>query len=424
MAFDWNNLSGSVLGGRYVLNQLVSAGELSATFLTKLPDDDRAAIAETVASESPNSGTQLRSWSLAQGLAHSHLVRVFDAGEESLEHGKFIYAVKDRPEESLADVLKTRPLTTEEARQVVEAALLCLQYLHAKGCVHGAVKPSNIVAVDDTVKLGADTLVRSTLTAQDMYALGSTIVEVLTQKNLDFGARKLDPKSTAIVTALPSPLREIATGCLQPDEAQRWTAEQGLAALSNGASRPSSSASSSSRIPTYALLASVAVGCTAALVWSERTRTPAKAAQYVNEVDRPSPIHQRGTAERTSNPVVPRELPQSPQPKSTPPRITQVTPPRPAPPNDSGSDWAVIVATYKDFDMAQHFANSLQGRFKQFSYRVSPPRGKAEKYYYVVVGSGLAQDAARALQQRAIGAGLPSSSYVTRFPKASLSASR
>lgn len=404
MTHEWNKLSGSVLGKGYLLGEFVSEHEHSATFRTTLPGDDRSLIAEIISSNAATVSFQRNSWSLASGLVHPLLLRIYDTGEESLSQGMFIYAVKEPTDECLANILTTRALSVEEAHKVVESVLLLLDYLHAKSLVHGAVRTSSIMAVGGQVKLAADTIStarRSGSTAQDMYGLGTSILEVLTPQGLRPTASELALAEThAAVTALPSPFREIAGGCLQPDEARRWTAARALKALSGAGYAATRDLGPKRR---HLLGASVAIGtvvCAVALIWiAQRPAHSVKRAYDPMNDDRPSPIRQRGSADRTSITNT-----QSGRESALPALVS----------NESGgeSNWGVIVATYKDYDLAQHFADSVSERWKEFRSIVYPPRGQAQKYYYVVIGSALSQDAAQQLHERAIAAGLKG--YVTK----------
>jgi len=94
-----------------------------------------------------------------------------------------IYAVMERSEGNLANVLPERALTVEETREMLEAAVDALAWLHERGLVHGALAPANIVAVGDRIKL-AERLHhagRPRRAAEDVRALGATIVHALIQ---------------------------------------------------------------------------------------------------------------------------------------------------------------------------------------------------------------------------------------------------
>jgi hypothetical protein len=81
--------------------------------------------------------------------------------------------------------------------------------------------------------------------------------------------------------------------------------------------------------------------------------------------------------------------------------------------SDSG-DWAIIAATYNAFGAAAKRAASLRSQFAECSCSVFPREGEGQKYY-VIVGSSMTRDAAEAFLQRAIDAGLPEDTYITRL---------
>jgi len=56
----------------------------------------------------------------------------------------------------LLQFLPQRPLTPAEARDVLAPTLQGLAFLHGDGLVHGHVRPSNILAIDDQLKLSSD----------------------------------------------------------------------------------------------------------------------------------------------------------------------------------------------------------------------------------------------------------------------------
>lgn len=68
--------------------------------------------------------------------------------------------VTEFAEENLADVLSERPLTVTEAREMLGPLMEALAYLHGEGLVHGHIKPANIMAVGDQLKLSVDGISR------------------------------------------------------------------------------------------------------------------------------------------------------------------------------------------------------------------------------------------------------------------------
>jgi hypothetical protein len=81
-----------------------------------------------------------------------------------------------------------------------------------------------------------------------------------------------------------------------------------------------------------------------------------------------------------------------------------------------GTDWAVVMAIYKDYDAAQRRASNIaQGT--AFKASVYPPDGGASKYM-VVLESGLTYGKAKTVRDRAVSGGLPADTYVTRLLRA------
>ncbi|MEI9970887.1 MAG: hypothetical protein WDO73_01905 [Ignavibacteriota bacterium] len=78
------------------------------------------------------------------------------AGRSHVNQSAVRYAVSEYADENLAEVLAERPLTVAELREMVKPLLGALAYIHREGLVHGHVKPANIMAVADKLKLSVD----------------------------------------------------------------------------------------------------------------------------------------------------------------------------------------------------------------------------------------------------------------------------
>jgi len=144
------NWEGQIVDGKFPLLKWLGGTERSAVFSTQLPGKDKQAAAIKLLS--PDSGTaenQISRWQLAATLEHPNLLRVFHSGKCEISGAPLIYLVMELAEEDLSIVLQTRPLSPEEAREMIPPMLDALSYLHQKGLVHGRIRPSNIMAVGD-----------------------------------------------------------------------------------------------------------------------------------------------------------------------------------------------------------------------------------------------------------------------------------
>ena len=162
----------------------------------------------------------LDQWSAAAELSHPNLVKILSAGTENLVGRPWVYAVAEKPDDNLGEVVAGRPLTVDEAREALRSTLEGLAHLHSRGYTHGAVQASSIVAVEDRIKLNSWSVAPGGETETDIVAVGQTIVEMLTQ-------RRPSPQADVTVSKLPSPFGQLAAACL----GKRYSAAEALEVL-------------------------------------------------------------------------------------------------------------------------------------------------------------------------------------------------
>src|SRR5437868_5436934 len=160
MTRDWRQWEGQVVNGAFPLRQYLGGSEFSAVFVTerRVPEPEKAAI-KLIVADPANSEIQLSRWESAAKLTHPHLLRLFEAGRCNLGNVALLYIVMECADETLAQILPHRPLTPVEAREMLEPTLAALAYIHGRSFVHGRLKPSNIMAVRDQLKLSSDSLI-------------------------------------------------------------------------------------------------------------------------------------------------------------------------------------------------------------------------------------------------------------------------
>jgi TonB family protein len=228
---------GQVVDGRFPLSQYLGGSERSAVYATVTSDETvPTAAIKLVEADPADAANQVARWEAAARLSHRHLIRLFQAGCCQLGDAELLYVVMERADEDLSQVLPQRALSAAEVRDILEPALDALAYVHAQGLVHGRVRPSNLLAAGHELKLSSDRLgpagdsrlrpeepdvydapeIRDAgiTVAADVWSLGVTLVEALTQRP---SARPPD---------LPAPFRDIVRGCLEPDPGRRWTVAQ------------------------------------------------------------------------------------------------------------------------------------------------------------------------------------------------------
>jgi TonB family protein len=247
----WKNWEGRVIDGKFPLRQWLGSSNHSAVFLTERPgqESQRAAI-KLIPAENLDESAQLSSWADAAKLSHPHLIRLFEFGRCQINDTRLLYVVMEYAEDNLSEILPVRPLSADEASEMLRPAAEALTYLHQSGFVQGHIRPSNILAVHDQLKISADPLgkdgqrsdprIRSAYDAPetadtgaspaaDIWSLGATLVAVLTQSEPKLA--NATHETVVVPETIPQPLREIARQCLRIDPQQRGTASDILRRL-------------------------------------------------------------------------------------------------------------------------------------------------------------------------------------------------
>src|SRR5215813_3689910 len=147
---EWEN---QVVNGVFPLRRLLHGSNHGAVFLTghKTDKSSDAAI-KLLAADMLQADAQVAQWGTAAALSHPYLVRLFDAGRCQLGGRAFVFVVMEYAEQTLGEILPRRPLSPDEAREMLLPALDALGFLHRKHLAHAAVKPSNIMVVNDQLK--------------------------------------------------------------------------------------------------------------------------------------------------------------------------------------------------------------------------------------------------------------------------------
>jgi len=290
MTPDWKQWEGRRIDGRFTLQRCLHSGPYNgldgAVFLTE--HGGGPAAIRLVAADPKSAEPLLKRWNQAARLSHPNLAKLREVGSCRSEGTEVAFEVTDYGEETLADVLKDRALDAAETRQVLEPLLGTLGYLHSNGYAHGRVSPANLMAVGDTMKLSSESIARigepggGASTAADVFGLGTTLVEALTQRQPDFQDGRYDEP---LLPEMPAPFLEIARRCLHKDPLARWTVEQIATRLREGpqsgrpAKAPSGARFRLARVPL--LVVGLAVLALAGVIVYSKLLRPSEAAPSV-----------------------------------------------------------------------------------------------------------------------------------------------
>src|SRR5215472_2225100 len=229
MFYNWNQWVGQNISGKFPLIKNLGCSDHSAAFLTERREGDglHPSTIKLIPAAPESSEQQLSHWRSAAGLSHPRLIRIFESGKCELGNVPLLYVVMEYADENLASVLPERALTTEETRAMLDAVLDGLAYVHRKGFVHGHIKPANIMAHGEELKISSDSLCRAEdpggapSAPDDVWSFGETLVEALTQRPPVLEAA--EPVHPLVPLTLPEPFNDIARHCLVRDPSSRWT---------------------------------------------------------------------------------------------------------------------------------------------------------------------------------------------------------
>ena len=175
----WKKWEGRIVDGKFPLRQWLGGSDHSAVFLTERTGagSQKAAIKlipaenlnyekldqekpdqEKLGQENLKQDIQLFRWAAAAKLSHPHLIRLFDFGRCEIDATRLLYVVMEFADENLAEILPVRALSADEASEMLPPTAQALASLHQAGFVHGRIKPSNIMAANNQLKISADGL--------------------------------------------------------------------------------------------------------------------------------------------------------------------------------------------------------------------------------------------------------------------------
>jgi Serine/threonine protein kinase len=431
----WNEYEGRIVADQFPLKTLLEPEGRSAFFSTTNGSGAPAVLRLIEAHfDEPEI---LGRWNAVARIDQPNLIKLKKFGQTTLDETALLYAVMEPSDASLADILKERPLTTQETRQLATSLVPALEALHASNLVHEHVEASNVLAVGEVIKLRSDCIREapegaeaSEAKARDVRDLATVLLQALTlQRRFPVG------------TTLPAPFQEIVTNGLSGV----WGLPQIAAALAP-ASAPTR--------PVTPVSPAVPVATTST-VSAKESKPYAEAATHTSQPVSPSPS-------RVVTPIAAQDEPRrilpwttiaavvivalfigwhflhkSPAPIPTlatmPSQTSQASPAAsasaPAPSNSAASvapiaaatpstgartQWRVVAYTYNHQNQAQDKVAQILSKHPGLNPEVFAPKGHAP--YLVTVGGGMDRDAALSFRRRARAEGLPRDTYAQNFP--------
>ncbi len=235
---EWKSLPGTTLEGGYELKEIVEAAQESAVLRVRvLGDYTLRANASFYVLEAAKAEEQVGLWQTVRNFERKNNLSVpLGTGRLLIDGTAVAYLVFQNPDETLADVLGNRPLSPEEATDVLRAIARGSGELHANGFVHGNLSPEEVLAIGDAIDISTECIRRvnaepvverrkarylapesgthNLTIASDVWCLGATVFEALTQKRYEPGLQEQ-------AAALKHPFGTLVSSCLEPDPDKR-----------------------------------------------------------------------------------------------------------------------------------------------------------------------------------------------------------
>jgi eukaryotic-like serine/threonine-protein kinase len=424
----WTEYEGRTIGGVYPLTKLIRPEGRSAFFSTSNGTGSPTVIRLI---ESHFDGDEiLTRWRAMAALNHPNLVKLKSFGHQVVDETSLVYAVMEPVDANLAETVRERRLTEEEARELATSLLGAIGALHANGFVHEHVEAANVLAVGEMVKLRSD-CIRETPEGEDGRALKRKDVRdfaVVLQEALTQG------KTSG--AALPAPFEQIVRkgmsgewGLSQIDAALEGKAATVMPAVRAAAAAPMTPVMAEARdekrvdampgpAPSVSRRIRTAVG-------ERRRGIGARGAAYLVGIvflvllgwffvrgRSGAPAE----ADSAKVPVMPQDTTaaeKAPKAGSSLPPAAAIDFATTASSTSGTGRWRVIAFTYNYEAQARQKAAEIAGSHPDLSPTVFTPTGRAP--FLVALGGPMSKQDAFALSGKAKREGLPRDVYAQNY---------
>jgi eukaryotic-like serine/threonine-protein kinase len=196
--------SGTLLGGRYKIVELLGEGGMGAVYKAEDLELDRTIALKVIRAELANNPDILQRFKqeivLARQITHRNIIRIFDLGEASSVRFITMEYVQG---ESLYQMLRDRgKIPVDEVVDIMEQVFSGLQAAHREGVIHRDLKPGNIMRDKQGRVLVMDFGLARTMEGDGMTRTGVMLGTMEYMSPEQAQAKDLDARSDIFTTGL------------------------------------------------------------------------------------------------------------------------------------------------------------------------------------------------------------------------------
>jgi hypothetical protein len=201
----WTDYEGVTLDGVFPLQKLLMPEGRSAFFSTAGANGEPTVV--RLIECHFDEQEILTRWRSVEALNHPNFLKFERFGQTELDGRPVVYAVFEKVDANLAEVLDRGNLPVDDVAQLASSLAAALEVLHTHGFVHEHIQPANIFAVSGVVKLRSDCIREApeakegrAAKQRDVHDLATVLLRALTQRSSIEGIQD---------SALPSPFAQI-----------------------------------------------------------------------------------------------------------------------------------------------------------------------------------------------------------------------
>ncbi|WP_213803934.1 SPOR domain-containing protein [Granulicella sp. dw_53] len=431
----WNEYEGRTIAEAYPLEKLLSPEGRSAFFSTSNGTGTPAVI--RLIESHFDEAEILERWRQVTEIKEPHLITLRRCGQTELDGTSLVYAVMEPSDDNLAEILKQRPLTPQETREIATSLVPALAALHAHNLVHEHVEAANVLATGTVVKLRSDCIREApegeegaAVRARDVHDLAVVLLQALTLRDTLPGTPLPAPFDAVIRNGIsgawglaeisaalppPAPIAPLARP-VTPAPTTAAAAQPAQASASRPSPEPPVAPKLAPRVTDRLIkpvetmpsrprglwiAGGVAALLVLILVWRHFNATPVAAPVTL-------------APETTATAPAPAPSP-APKPSASVPAAGPVSAAPAASSAAQRSQWRVVAYTFNHQEQAQKRAAELATKYGSLHPEVFTPTGKAP--YLVTLGGPMDRNQATAVRNQARSAGLPRDTYTQNYSR-------